>query len=317
MKIENKISLADWQEAADKCEHATFFHTPVWSEIFAKTYKYYKPSARKFIFKDGKEAILPLMKISRLKGMINAYVSNVAGTYGGYISRSILSTDQIEQIFNNLRSPAISKVTITGNPLNKYNAPITYGAMPCSTHILNLQEGIDALWDKWGYQMKKAIKKASEAGMEYRIAENLDEWREYFAIYEQALEKWGDRASSRYPFSLFENFFNSENKNIKLWLATLNGKIIGGHLYLYHNYHCAEWHSCFLDEFLELGTRRYLIHQTILDACSKNIKYYDLSPSGGHQGPEQFKQRFHPNRITFSSWSWDNPVKKFWGSSRI
>ena len=47
MKVFNQISCDEWQETANKCEYATFFHTPAWSRNFIKTYPRFKIATKK------------------------------------------------------------------------------------------------------------------------------------------------------------------------------------------------------------------------------------------------------------------------------
>ena len=76
----------EWQEAADRCAYATFFHTPVWTEAFARTFPGMKTATLRFQFEDGAVAFFPLVAQARAWGALRSYLSSCAGCYGGWVS---------------------------------------------------------------------------------------------------------------------------------------------------------------------------------------------------------------------------------------
>jgi len=311
MKVFNNVDFDEWQEIANKCDYSTFFHTPAWSEIFTKTYPNMRIATLKFVLDDQTRAILPQISIRSKIGINNSYYSNIAGVYGGVISERKINKNEIDEIFTFLINRNIMSISIVGNPLFNYTLPEQFKIIVDFTQIIKLSKGKDKLWADYKYSTRKQINKAKRFGLEFKIAnDNIDEWKKYYSIYLEALKRWGGKATSHYPFSLFENMFKSKNPNIKLWFVIFNGTIVGGNLNFYHNKYCVEWHGSFLSDYFKYGIRNFLVHNIILDAIEKGYRYYDFNPSGGHEGTEKFKETFCPDKLLINRWEWENPFYK-------
>lgn len=315
MKFYDTVGLEEWQQIADNCEFATYYHTPGWSRIFAKTYPNIEISTRKFILDNGTIVVLPLLKSKEQMGLLNSYVSNMAGVYGGIISDNRIEQKYINQIFEYLMKNRVLNISVTGNPFFNYNLPKQFNVINDFTQIIRLGKDEDEIWLTYKHDSntRKKIKKAKNAGVICREAENIEEWKEYYSIYQKALERFGDNASNNYPFSLFENIFKEKMLNpekIKLWLVIFEGKIVGGNLNFYHNLHCVEWHASFLSDYIKYNIRYLLVHNIILDANRKGYRYYDFNPSGKHENTVKFKDNFGPERFPIKRWEWQNPIIK-------
>jgi len=310
MKVINQVDFDEWQEIADKCVYATFFHTPTWSKVFAETYPEMEIATKKFVLDDGTRVILPLMKTKVMRGLLSTYVSGAPGVPGGIISDRKINDAEINEIFARLAKGNIANILVIGNPLFDYYLPKQFKMEEDFTQIIRLDKNEKEIWADYTYSGRNKISKARRAGVKCREASNFDEWKEYYSIYQEALKRYGSGATSDYPFSLFENMFKSKNPNIKLWLVIYDGKIAGGNLNFYHNTHCVEWHASFLSEYFKFGIRNFLIHNIILDANAKSYKYYDFNPSREHEGTRRFKEAFGPERFSVNRWRWKNVVVK-------
>jgi len=313
MQVVDEVGFDEWQEVADKCKYATFFHTPTWSMIFAETYPEMEIATKKFIFDDARKAILPLIKIKAAKGLSGSYISNVAGVYGGVISEQEITQEEISQVFNSLINKQIRTISITGAPFFDYTLPSKFKMKEDFTQIIKLGKNEREIEVGFEYSARKQINKAKRAGVICREAKDFAEWEEYYSIYQEAIKKWGKKATSHYPLSLFKNIFKARTQNmpkIKLWLVILEDKIVGGNLNFYHNSHCVEWHACFLSDFFKYGIRNFLVHRIICDANRSGYKYYDFNPSGGHQGTVRFKESFGPENVKIKRWRWEKPLVK-------
>ena len=90
---ESRASIEDWQRTWQACEHATFFQSPEWAQVWESYSRgRVRPHAKSFRFSDGREAILPLCFENKLGGLLNRYVASPEATYGGWISAQPLTT---------------------------------------------------------------------------------------------------------------------------------------------------------------------------------------------------------------------------------
>ncbi|MCK4524841.1 MAG: GNAT family N-acetyltransferase [Candidatus Andersenbacteria bacterium] len=301
MQVFDQVSFDKWQEIADKCEYATFFHTLAWSKIFVETYPKMKIATKKFVFDDGSVAIFPLVKIKKRMGLFNSHVSNVAGTYGGWISEKNLSEKQINEMIKWINKN-LKDLTWRVNPFDIKLRDISIPNMQKDfTQYLDLKQGFDSiykLWTKRHSSVARKARKARKEGVLIKQADLWEDWRQYFEIYQDSIKRWGNSVSSKYPIELFKNLFQEQSKNIKLWLAYFEEKPIAGALCFYHNHHVVYWHGAALENYFFKKPSNLLQYEIIKDACENNYWWYDFNSSGGHEGVMKFKKSFGTEKIS-------------------
>lgn len=306
-----------WDDVASKCDYATFFHTYTWAKIITDTYENYKIATKAFIFSDGIKVIFPLIEIdSSLKGVVKSYQSMFPGVYGGIIANDKIEQSKIDKIFCSLKRVNIENISIIGNPLFKYNISDVFICKNDFTQIFDLEKGYKCLWDNFQHSCQKQIKKGIKYKFMIKIAEELEEVREYYSIYEANLDKWGKTKAQSYPFELFKNIFMLGPKKASLWLIKTDNNTVGGTLVFYTNHHSVEWHACFLSEYFKHGARNLLVSEIIKYSCQQGYKYYDFNPSGGYEGVVKFKDTFNPRKVNISRFNWENKYIKFFNKMR-
>lgn len=309
MKVSKNIDFDEWKEIADKCSYSTFFHTPAWSKIFVQTHPNMKITTKKYTFDDKTRVILPMINKKTRKGLLGSYFSNIADVYGGIISEKKISNNKINDIFLSLISRNIASISIMGNPLLNYVLPGQFRERIDFTHLLKLDKGKEKIWANYKSSVRSQINKAESLGVICKEADNnINEWKKYYYIYENELERWRDKVTSHYHFSLFENISKAKNPNIKLWFVIFCERVVGGSLVFYHNKHCVSWHSSFLSDYFKYGICNFLYHNIILDAFQKGYEYFDFNPSGGHKGVSKFKETFGTEKLEIKIWKWENPL---------
>ncbi len=293
-------TIHEWQEIADRCSYATFFHTPSWFAAFSEIHPKCKIVTKRFVFEDGTVAIFPFVEYRTIANLHKNNLIGPFGCYGGWISADDLHSENavviVDWIFRNLRS-----LTWRVNPLDKEASLLErHSTSIDTTELLFLEhfEDESQLRRKYKHSVRKEINKATRAGLTVKLAENWNEWEEYFGLYQTALLRWGDKATSKYPIELFEYFFRLKSDKIKLWLVMHENNIIGGNLNLYHNRHCVEWHAAFDSRFFGTGARNFLVDRIIVHALRQGYGYYDFNPSGGHEGTRKFKQAFGTEQVS-------------------
>lgn len=280
----------EWDHIWKECNYSTYFHSREWAEIWA-TYTKGKiiPEAKLLIYSDGKKVLLPLSRSKRR--FLKTYITSPAGTYGGW-----LSSDTLTELHASLLVDYLSKFRNLFWRINPYNnlelKTIVMATTDDETHAIDLSIGFDAIYKEWTKGHASAARKARKEGVSIRTAFDKKDWGEYFVIYEDSLKRWGDKASSRYDWRLFEEIFFRRSKNIKLWLAVYQGQIIAGALCFYARKHVVYWHGAALDSYFNLRPVNLLMYEIIKDACEKEYSWFDFNPSGGHEGVKAFKRSF-------------------------
>lgn len=227
-----------------------------------------------------------------------------AGVYGGILAERRLKPEETGHIVNYLTSTDINDLKIVENPLETYDLPETFLAKAMLTHIVSLHADFEEIRRTFSRGQKSNIKQAEKKGVTVRLAYSLEDVERYYAIYEETIKRWGERAGTVYPWKLFQNLFETRSHDIKLWLAEKQRTIIAGVLTLYQNYTILYWHGCSLKEYFDHYPNNLLHMEIIKDGCARGYRNYDLSPSAGHPGVEKFKASFSAKRVYFKAYHW-------------
>lgn len=297
-----------WDRVCARCPYATFFHTRLWAEAMAAAFPQLRIATRAYLFEDGTVAILPLMRYrAGLRGLLRGYESMFPGVYGGVIAEGTLSEEQVRAIYASLRGPRTAWVRVFGNPYAPWGIPGAFRPTVLFTQALRLSGEFKDIWRQFSRGNRSNIRKAMRSGLQVTLAESESDYVEYYAAYHDALRRWGERATSRYPFAVFRALGRYDARCVRLWLVRKSGVVVGGILVLYHNRHAVYWHGAFVAAFFEYRPSNLVHAEAIRDACERGYEWYDFNPSGGHTGVVRFKQSFHPQTLYFHAVEIEGP----------
>jgi CelD/BcsL family acetyltransferase involved in cellulose biosynthesis len=270
-----------WESLARADETATFFQTPAWHRIAARHFKA-ESAPLLFEFPDG-PACLPLLRDTRWGRW--RYFSPF-GTYTSVVCPRALGPEDIGVIETALKPLSIQ---LASSPFTRN--PVGVGKMiPARVQVLELT-GMDPEnpMRDWSPDPRRKVRMAREGSVRIRIADSEADWHAYHAVYEKSLKRWGARASSAYPESLFERLRGLPADAMKLWLAEHEGRTIAGYVAFYHNRHACIWHGASDPEFFRLGAVQLLYHDMSAHAANAGYPVFDLLGSGGNDSLEAFK----------------------------
>ena len=287
-------TTSEWDYIWENCDYATYFHSREWAEIWnIYTKGWLQPVPKLLLFSDGKKALLPLSCSQSLKGLIKNYVSSPAGTYGGWISADAIAVHHAILITDFL-TKRLGKLFWRANPYCSFGVEEYFKGdyTRDETHAINIENGFDAIYKKWTKGHSSATRKARKAGVFIKAASTPEEWQAYYNIYEDSLQRWGDKASSKYNYEIFNEMFHRNSSNIKLWLSIYKERIIAGALCFYARTHVVYWHGAALSEYFHLRPVNLLMFEVIKASCDRKHVWFDFNPSGGHEGVKAFKKGF-------------------------
>lgn len=279
----------EWDRIWSECEYATYFHSREWAEIWQEySGGNFRPLPFLFKFSDGVHAVFPLTWHNSQQ----MYVSSPAWTYGGLISLNPIGTEHFMAAID-CAPQKIGKLFIRANPFaGELSSTVLKLWEKDDTHVVYLNDSIDNLFSCWSTNHRSAVKKARVNGLTISVANSLELWREYYAMYEASLVRWGSSVSSRYNWELFETIYKRKSINVKLWLAYCEGKAIAGALCLYAKRHVSYWHGAAYGEFFKMKPMQLMFHEIISQAVDKNFLWFDFNPSGPHEMVKRFKSGF-------------------------
>ncbi len=306
MKIIRDVSENIWNEVAQNCPHATFFHTPNWSKIITQTYSRTCSNATQaFDFGNGRLVILPFIRSDfELKKNFSGLHSSVFGLYGGPIYASPVSAGRLESSIHATLKAGIKKISFNGNPhcIDFFD---TGKQVDRFTQAIELEKTASeaALFDSYSDSVVRMIKKGSSQGFVFCRAQNIQEVEQFHAIYQDAIRRWGDKATNNYEIDLFRSIFLNGGD---VWVVKKDENIVAGNINYYFNGISIDWlHACD-PQYMKAGLSHYFTHQLIDHYRKVGARIYDFNPSGGHEGVVQFKASFGATKKYFKSFSIDN-----------
>jgi len=297
--VEERLDRDEWERVLVACDHATFFHSPLWHDAIAGMTPATEVSTLCFSFDDDESALLPVLKTRTLAGRVTRYQSGPAMCYGGWIGTAGVGTlhgDAIARWLHRNMDSFRMRVNPYG-PVSELWADDV--ELQDSTQLIDLSHftSDEELRASYRYSVRKHLKKAERAGMVVRESDGARDWDAHYRLYEKALERWGTDAISRYPSSLFEQLRDQGGDRVRLWVAEMDGKVVGANLNFYQGGHAVEWHAAFDEAYFKHGVRVYLVHRIIDEARMGGYQTYDFNPSGGIEGTRKFKETYQPQSV--------------------
>ncbi len=286
-------SDAEWDAVWSGCDHATYFQSREWAEIWhAFTKGRLCPAPRLLTFSDGYEALLPFSRGNWPPGSGDRYLSSPAGTYGGWISNDPLQLPHARALgrYITQRFPNLLWRLNPYDELQRHTGVRT--DIDDETQVIPLDAGLDAIFRTWSKGHRSAVKKAHREGVTVGVAQTRREWTEYYRVHLDSRRRWGKNASSFYDQSFFEQMCERPSPNIRLWTATHGRRLIAGALCLYASRHVVYWHGAALESDFKLRPVHLLMYEAIRHACANGFAWFDFNPSGSLEGVRAFKKSF-------------------------
>jgi hypothetical protein len=287
-----EASSVEWDTIWRACDYATYFHSREWGEIWmAYTEGRMRPNPLLISFSDTKRALLTVSTQSEHKGCVTLSFSSPAGTFGGWVSSDVLTREHAD-LLSRFFTKKMPNLTWRINPYCKATIGGLLPLVGDHTRVISLDHDFDKIFKKWSKGNKAAVKQSERYGVTTKIADNINDWEAYYAVYQDSISRWGSNLTSSYDWKLFRTMFELHSDFIRLWIANFGNKTIAGALCLYANNHVAYWHGASLQNYFNLRSSNLLLYEAIKNACTEGYSWFDFNPSSDHAGVEAFKKSF-------------------------
>lgn len=287
-----------WSELCEIDTSATFYQTPQWYEIVAP-HLHGEPFPLWFRFENegAVDAVLPLLRVRHL--VFDHYICPF-GTYSGVLAERRLAPTQLQHI---VRTIANLNIWLVPSPFDANPLPLD-GSPDSFIQRIDLDPLDPAdVAANWEEGERRRLRVAARKGVVVREATSRADLEAYYRVYEKSLMRWGNTATSRYPFSLFERIWNAlaGTPAMKLWLAIAEGNVAAGYLAFYHQRHTVPWHGATDEHYFTFGVSQLCMKRMIEFAKDRGYRYFDLTMSGGHPGVEAYKRKLGTERLDFTT----------------
>lgn len=306
MKILEPVPTHIWQDIAEKCPWATYFHTPQWASLIVKTFPTYSVASTGYILNGGPLVVVPCVSREK-KGLFRNkkdYKSMEPGVYGGFIAGRDLLQDEIEQIVSHMLKMKNTTGRIVETPFKPLNLSPQLKSKKMWTHIVELGTEFDIVRKKFNRGQKSNLNQAKRKKVAIRQAETQEDIIQYFCIYQQTIKRWSQNTTTTYPRELFLNLFLQRDRHISFWLAEVEGEIVAGIIVLAWNRNLIYWHGSALRDYFKYYPNNLLQAAVMEWGCGNGFTHYDMGPSMGLEGVIKFKESFGAKPYEFKSYRW-------------
>ncbi len=295
LKKVSQASREQWLEYCCKCPYTTYFHTPYWYELLVPDQEICPLLIE---FTDGARVLLPFVKVRRFCGLIVDHFSSPGGNYGGWLANVPLKMEQVKALLSMLLEK--KNLVFRENPFDSSIAEFNIsGSSEDYTYIVDLSQGMDQLYRTFTRGHKNAVNKAAKEGLVVRPAEVIEDWKQYYSVYESTLSRW-KRAELKtrtiYSWEFFRRVYDQRTGHEILWLVYKENVPVAGSLAFYWNRHVVAWHGAASGEHFNLRPNNLLYWKIFCDAAQRGFDFFDFNPSGGYSGVESFKEHFGAKR---------------------
>ena len=313
MRVVTNPSADWWFDVTLRSDAATFFHTPIWSEIGRSCFHGIDRTLG-FEFRNGVRAVLPIMETGRHRRR-PILESTVAGCYGGLVSTAPLDRHQLRAIrlrltafgyhtFEYLESPLGADGTVSDgtDSLGLRGARSRLE----SAWLIDLDPDFDTVFHRFQPRLRTHYRSGVAKGVKVELGTSIDDYRAHYEAYREAVGRWGEDDDYGYDWSVFERIHDVSGRypdNIKLWVADVDGEAVGGRLVFYWQGHAALWHGSVRSEYLNHHVVPVLDIEIARDAARAGLDAYDLNTTGDLPGVIEYKRRFRSREVPLRIWS--------------
>jgi CelD/BcsL family acetyltransferase involved in cellulose biosynthesis len=309
LNLEKDLSREDIFVFIKSFSHATFFHTPAWTEALAASFPNFKSrwiTART----DGDLAgLMPVIESAR--GSFRSFWALPFGTYGDPLAGDPGTREALLDKFFDLAG-GLSCLEASANLFHGDHDSVSRRGADIrieECRLINLEGGFDEFWHKGLSHKKRQIcNRCEREGIEVRPLGSEGEVGEFYRLYSDESSGWG--GVHPYPKRLFVELFKRRDDGVFILGAFLGGVLLGGHVDMYFGEMAQAWQAGMSEEANVYGVGVLLIKYAVEEACNRGMKIFNLGSSGGNEGIIFFKESLGGREYRFPVASMQ---KRWWG----
>lgn len=305
--VESPAPRQRWREILAASDRALPEHDPAWTDAMCATDRY-RDASRHYLFDDGTDVVLPLVARRGLTG-IGGWAASYPPAWGiGGPVGPTLPVGHARSILRDLRGLRYQRVSIRPDPLDgavwaEAAREENVLAIPRRAHVLDLSQGVDAVWAGLTQSGRRNVRLARRAGVDVKVGCGGELLEEYYRLFLTSVDRWAGnqheplalaraRAARRDPLTKLQAMGERLGDEFRVILAYLDGAPVAGAIVLYgrtgHGTRAA------MDR-QRMGKSRAgeFVYWTAIElACALGCQTFHMGESGWSPALAQAKEKF-------------------------
>ncbi len=313
MKVKS-VTIQEWQEFVESLPAHSFFQLPIFAQLFEKTYPECEIATKLFVFDDGVEVLLPLVKIVHKFGF-ESLESLPLGGYSGFLWNKRPSEAQIKQILGHLLTKRVLALEIFPKPWDSENGQLLESSRlekkPSFTHILKLDKP-EVLWKNLTHECRKNIQRAQKENLKLVEGQIDDLSSSYYPMYTELLGRWSVLRSRIIPLEFFQNLMRIKGEKVRLFYVEKEAQKIAGVIVVYGTRESVQWHTVSSYQYQNLRPNNFWEWELIKHAYEQGCEIHNFGSSVGEPGVQRFKESFGAEKLDYYYFVYESPLLKFY-----
>lgn len=300
----------DWDSVIRQCPNSATFQGTVWRNALANSFKQLEPVY--LLIKQDELVIggIPAFVFEPIPG-IQLWHSMPWNLFGGpqIIDSAQIDTVSLISIIDTYLETASTEKgwcelcwTLLPADSVKYRDLLTeigYERTERFTHLLKTDGDIDSLWHAYNKRVRGAVRKAQKSGVKVTDTENNADLSTFYDMYLMTVKRLGGTPK---PRALMKTLL--QQGVAKLAIATYQGTIIAGLLYLYFNRTVTLWCEASVPAYLQYRPNNAIFHHIITWACKEGYEWVDFGASPPEsEGLIAHKEQYSAQKTDFCSYT--------------
>ena len=295
-----------WDAIIQQCSHTTAFQSLAWRDALASAFKQLTPVY--MLIKEGDSAIggIPAFVFQPIPG-IRLWHSMPWNLFGGIHLMDAVDVDR-ETLATAIETAAMEngwcEIRWTLTPVHtescdNFFTKSGYERTDHFTHLLKTGADVETLWYAYNKRVRGAVRKAEKSGVTVTDTDSEAALSTFYDMYLRTVQRLGGTPK---PRSLMQTLL--QQKVAKLAIATYNGTMIAGLLYLCFNKTVTLWCEASVPAFLKYRPNNAIFHHIITHACHEKYEWVDFGASPPENaGLIAHKEQYRAVRTDFSSYT--------------
>jgi CelD/BcsL family acetyltransferase involved in cellulose biosynthesis len=290
-----EVDRGEWNALVDGDPRTTFFARAEWAELTAGATG---GRALYLVAREGGELVAGLPAVETPRFGFSVVESLPYGTYGGVVSGPgcppAAPAALLERYRRIARRPSVAATHLMDLAGIGDDLP-GFRARDEGAQVVRLDRPFDEIWNAFRPSARNKVRKARKAGVTVRRAAGEADFAAYHSMLEESSARWGEPCA--FGLDFFLGLSRLPGDGVQMWVAELEGRIIGADLNFMQNGWIMNWGNVSRSDAQRFAPNNLLHAAAIERGVEEGHRVYDLGSSAGLRGVEAFKAAFGTERI--------------------